>query len=296
MESTGKGFPHHVTIVNSTLNPARAGATFAATTFNTGGNLTINAGANIYMDFGGNNMTIPLIVNGNINLSGNLSGSGSIGGDIELKGNWNNNGAAVINFFPNNRAVTFNGTIAQTIGGSNTTVNPFDYLTINNSSGVTLTSVNVEVDNQLSFSSGNLTIGNFNLKLNGLNTPLTGANSTSYVVTNGTGVLSRNFNNTSTLYPIGPDGSTYAPVTLQQLGTADDISVRVKTAPAFMFAVNDNNQMVNLEWIFNESVAGGNNISSNFQWPLSSEAAGFIRSNGVFQGDYSGAWQARASI
>jgi hypothetical protein len=48
---------------------------------------------------------------------------------------------------------------------------------------------------------------------------------------------------------------------MQQTGTADDITVRVNTAPAYSFAVNDNNQMVNLEWRINEGVAGGNNLS-----------------------------------
>ncbi len=295
--ASGKGSPHHVLITSSTLNPARTGATFAATTFNVGGDLTITAGGNIYMDFGGNNMTVPLIVNGNLNLAGQLSGSGAIGGDIELKGNWNNNGVASVNFFPNLRAVTFNGTSNQNIGGTNTTVNPFDFLTINNAAGVTLTSVNVEVDNQLTMTNGHVTLGNFNLKLNGLNTPLTGGSSSNYIVTNGNGTLSRNFNNTATLYPVGPDASTYSPVTMQQSGTADDISVRVNIAPAFVPGVNDANQMVNLQWTLNEAVAGGNNLSSNFEWPLISEAAGFIRGNGVFQGDYTGAaWQARASI
>lgn len=295
--SSGKGYPHHVVVAGSTtLNPASTAAVNAAVPFRCGGNLTINSGANIYMDFGGNNMTVPLIVNGNINLVGNLSGSGAIGGDIELKGNWNNNGAAVVNFFPNTRAVTFNGTSNQNIGGSNTTINPFDYLTINNAAGVTLTSVDVEVDNQLTMTAGNVSLGNFNLKLNGLNTPLTGSSSSNYIVTNGTGSLIRNFNNTATIYPVGPDATTYAPVTMQQSGTVDNISVRVNTAPAFVPGVNDLTQMVNLQWTLNESVAGGNNLSSNFQWPLSSEAAGFIRANGVFQGDYTGAaWQVRAS-
>ncbi|MFN5712832.1 MAG: T9SS type A sorting domain-containing protein, partial [Bacteroidota bacterium] len=116
-----------------------------------------------------------------------------------------------------------------------------------------------------------------------------------YVVTNGNGFLIRNFDNTATLYPIGPDAATYSPVTMQQSGTADNISVRVRTVPAYSFAVNDNSRMVNLEWIMNESVLGGNNLSTNFQWPLSSEAAAFLRGNGVFQGDYTGAsWQVRA--
>ncbi len=293
--ASGRGYPGHVQVSNNTtLNPGAGVNT--SSVFNTAGNLTIDAGSNIYMDFAGNNMTVPLIVNGDIYLSGNLSGSGALGGDIELKGNWNNNGTALVNFFPNLRSVTFNGTSNQNIGGTNTTTNPFDFLTINNASGVSLTTVNVEVDNQLTLSNGRLTLGNFNLKMNGLNTPLTGASSSNYIVTNGNGRLIRNFNNIATLYPIGPDASTYSPVTMQQAGTVDDIMIRVNTAPAFAPLVNDNNQMVNLQWTINESIAGGNNLSSNFQWPVSAEAAGFIRANGVFQGDYTGLfWQARAS-
>jgi hypothetical protein len=67
--------------------------------------------------------------------------------------------------------VTFNGTSNQNIGGSNTTIIPFAYLTINNAAGVTLTAYHVEVNSQLNLTSGKVTLGNFNLKLNGLNTP-----------------------------------------------------------------------------------------------------------------------------
>jgi hypothetical protein len=211
--SSGKGYPHHVVVAGgTTLVPARTDNAFVSTPFTCGGNLTINTGANIYMDynFGANNMLVPLIVNGNINLVGQLSGSGAVGGDIELKGNWNNNGVAVTNFFPNNRAVTFNGTSNQNIGGSNTTIIPFAYLTINNAAGVTLTAYHVEVNNQLNLTNGKVTLGNFNLKLNGLNTPLVGGTSTDYIVTNGTGSFSRNFDNVATLYPVGPDASTYS--------------------------------------------------------------------------------------
>ncbi|MCC6251402.1 MAG: hypothetical protein IT238_02940, partial [Bacteroidia bacterium] len=294
--SSGKGYPHHVLVSSSTLIPAGSGGSYANTVFKTGGDLSISSGGNLYMDYGGNNMNVPLEISGDLNLIGNLSESGAMGGDINLKGHWNNNGSST-NFYPNGRAVTFSGTSNQNIGGSNTTVIPFAYLTINNAAGVTLTTNHVEVNNQLTLSSGNVTIGNYNLKLNGTNTPISGASSTRYIITNGSGKLSRKFDNNSTLYPIGPDGSTYSPVTLNQSGTADDIGVRVKTAPSFTYAVYDNNQMVNLEWIMDEGTAGGNNLESVFQWPLSSEAAGFVRGNGVFQGDYTGSnWQVRSSM
>jgi hypothetical protein len=207
--ASGRGYPGHVQVSNTTiLNPGAGGNT--GLVLNAAGNLIIDASSSLFMDNGGNNMLVPLIVNGNINLVGQLSGSGAVGGDIELKGNWNNNGVAVTNFFPNNRAVTFNGTSNQNIGGSNTTIIPFAYLTINNAAGVTLTAYHVEVNNQLNLTNGKVTLGNFNLKLNGLNTPLVGGTSTDYIVTNGTGSFSRNFDNVATLYPVGPDASTYS--------------------------------------------------------------------------------------
>jgi autotransporter-associated beta strand protein len=291
--SSGRGYPGNVLVGTSTINPARSDNSYTAVPFNTQGNLTINGTGSLFMDFGGSNMTVPLIINGNLTLVGSLSGSGQIGGDIRIRGNWVNNGTGN-NYFPNGRAVFFDGATGQSIGGSNSTINPFAFVFIDNASGVSL-GASQQVNNQLTLSNGQLSLGNFNLRLNGLNTPITGASSSRYVVTNGSGFLIRNFDNTSTLYPIGPDASTYSPVTMQQSGTADNISVRVRTTPAYSFAVNDNSKMVNLEWIMNETVVGGNNLSTNFQWPLSSEAAGFIRGNGVFQGDYTGtSWQIRA--
>ncbi|MFN0031484.1 MAG: MopE-related protein [Flavobacteriales bacterium] len=85
-------------------------------------------------------------VNGSVTVSNTTSGNGltlstSAGGDLQLTGNFVQNGT----FTHNSRAVTFNGTAAQTISGTLNTAgaaNNFAYLILNNThaSGVTLNS------------------------------------------------------------------------------------------------------------------------------------------------------------
>ncbi len=137
--ASGAGYPYNVQVSNSTtLDPG--GSSYTGTTFNVKNNLTIDAGSAIYMDYSSHNMTVPLTIGGNLNLNGALSESGTAGGDINVAGNWINNGTGS-NFFANGRAVTFNGTAAQSLGGTNATAASyaFAYMTINNTStGVTL--------------------------------------------------------------------------------------------------------------------------------------------------------------
>jgi hypothetical protein len=240
--AAGRGYPHHVTLLNTTLNPAKTGGAYASTAFNTGGNLTINSGANIYMDFGGNNMAVPLTVNGNLTLIGNLSGSQLAGGDIRIRGNWINNGSGA-NYFPNGRAVFFDGSTAQTLGGSNATINPFAFFILDNFNGLTLLS-SQQVNNDFTFINGQVILGNFNFTMSTLNAAINGVTAANYFVTNGNGQLYRNFNNTNTIFPIGPSTTAYNPITLNQAGTIDNIGARVKATPPFGAAVNDANEMI----------------------------------------------------
>jgi autotransporter-associated beta strand protein len=292
--ASGRGYPGNVQVSNNTtLNPGAGGNT--GTTFNASGNVTIDSGSNIYMDFGGNNMTVPLIINGNLTLLGQISGSGSFGGDIRIKGNWINNGVAANNYFPNSRAVYFDGSSAQTIGGTNTGSNPFAFVFIDNTSGVSLLRSQT-INNQLTHTNGLLSLGNFDLTMSPGST-ITGATSTRYTNTNGNGRLIQEVVNGGgdKVYPIGT-ATSYAPVTLNQGNTTDDIGVRVKTAPTFLPSVNDDTQMVNFRYNINEAVGGGNNLITKFQWNSSDEAAGFIRSSTVYHGDWDGSlWQIRAA-
>ncbi len=158
---SGPGYPYNVQVSNSTtLVPG--GSSNTATPLNTAGNLTIDAGSNFYMDFSSFDMTIPLIVNGDITINGGLSESDIGGGDVQLKGNWLNNGT----FTPKNRTVTFNGTLAQSIGGSNNTV--FDYFTNSNAAATVTMNKNVTVNQTGTLNAGStLALGANTLALNG---------------------------------------------------------------------------------------------------------------------------------
>ncbi len=203
---------------------------------------------------------------------------------LRLSGNWNRtSNGAFVGTGSNGRGVFFEGGNAQTITAPSTET--FEYLLINKTSGtnVTLNSP-VVVNATLTFTSGTVTLGSNDLTA----ATQTGGNVTSYAITNGAGKLKLNVNNTNIFFPIGPNSTTYAPATLNQASTAEVIGVSVANAPSYTPAVNDNTQMVTLEWKMNESVAGSNSLMTQFQWASSSEAGSFIRANGVFHGTWNG--------
>lgn len=176
------------------------------------------------------------------------------------------------------------------IGGTNGSITAptsetFEFMIMQKTAGSNVT-INqpVTVNQTLNFNGGTITLGNFNLTAGSI----TGGSATSFAATTGTGRLRRNVNNTDILFPVGPSTSVYSPATLNQQGTAEIIGVRVGTAPAFSQPVNDNNQMLNLEWNMDETTAGLNSLVTRFQWPVTAEAGGFIRANGVFHGNWDG--------
>ncbi len=283
--TSGAGYPHHVQITSTVLNLGNAGTNTARIC---GGDLIIDGTSTLTMNEAGSEMTASLTVNGNVtfvstNSSSTLTLSSQIGGDIYVKGNWNRNGGT---FNSNNRMVSFNGTSPQSINGpANTT---FDYLRIDNTSGVSLNNASIIVAQQLDMQNGHLTLGANNASLNAF-ASIVNANSSKYVITDGNGLLIQNLGGSNTLYPVGPNSTQYAPATLAQYGTVDNIGVRVKTAPPFDNAVNDDLQMVNYQWYISEGVNGGNSLFTKFQWSGSDEASNFNRNNPVYHGDWTGA-------
>lgn len=138
-----KGFPTNVQVTNSTnLN---VGNTAPGTARRIGGNLLVDSGSGFYMDFGANDMTQAVTIDGNITISGALSLSDVDGGDLKVGGNFVRSSGGTFN--PKGRAVFFDGAAAQTIQGPIGGQVDFDYLLINNNSasGVQLAS-NVNVN------------------------------------------------------------------------------------------------------------------------------------------------------
>lgn len=140
--TSGNGYPYNVWITNNTkVYASHSSSLSASTPLNITGDLTIDNGAQLYMDDfnGANNMTASLIVAKSINLKGNLSCSKTTGADIKLGGDWNFTVGG--NFYPNSSAVYFNGSGLQIISRSSSGVLNFPYVVIENTSqGVQLSS------------------------------------------------------------------------------------------------------------------------------------------------------------
>lgn len=212
-----------------------------------------------------------------IGASGTLTLSSAIGGDLSVAGDWTNSGT----FNCSDRAVTFDGSSSQSITGATT----FDYLTINNNSGVSLSN-SITVDNRLQFDNGQISLGSNNLTMNS-GAVFNSNTSSKYVVTNGTGVLTRNSVGASdVLFPVGYDASNYNPVVVNNAGTSDNISVKVKST--FTNAPNDASKVVNAAWDITEATPGGSDITLTLQWSQSQEAGSFNRNTGLHIGRYTG--------
>lgn len=210
--TSGAGYPGNVQLSNNTTLNYPNGSTTARSI---SGNLTIDSGSALYMDYGSPGMNNPLTVAGNLTLNGALSLGDANGGDLYLGGNWNNNGT----FNPNNRAVFFNGSGAQTTTGATT----FDYLTLNNSAGLTLNN-DVTVDQTLTLTNGKLDAGSSTLTLD-CSGSISGASSTKYILGN----LKKNYCTTGSFtYPTGTSNG-YSPVaaTLTAL-TTNPSSLQIK--------------------------------------------------------------------
>lgn len=230
--SSGRGYPHHVTISNNTtLNPVGTAGAYAAVALRTAGNLTIDNGASLYLDFGGNNMTEDLIILGNITMNGNFSGSGASGSDIFVGGDWTNNGTTA-NFLPNSRAVFLNGTGTQTIAGTNASFPVFPYLFIDKTAGSVGLSRDVQVSAQFVLSSSNvanINAGSFTLNVSGTATTALNRQGSGHIIGNlrrgiGTGT-------NSYAYPIG-DASNYTPVSLDFNNVTGAGNVTLKSTAA----------------------------------------------------------------
>jgi hypothetical protein len=212
--TSGRGYPHHVQVSNNTtLNPAGTAAAQASSPLRTAGNLTIDSGANFYMDSGGNNMIEDLVVGGNMILTGAMSGSQTSGSDIFVAGNWQNDGTSA-NFFPNNRAVFLNGTGTQTISGTNASFPAFPFLFIDKTAGSISLSRDVQVTELL-----NLTASNVANIVTGSNALFVSKNTTTSIDRQGSGHVVGNLRRAVTTgsntyaYPVG-DATTYSPVSL----------------------------------------------------------------------------------
>lgn len=213
------------------------------------GNVTVQSGAN-------------LVVQGDLTV-GN-------GGDILNDGTTTVNANVTINTggtynTSSTGTITFQGTADQTVGGTATpTIN--GTMVVNNGNNVIFnTGATVQ---SLTLTSGSVKLGNNNLTATGT---ISGASTSQYIVTDGTGTLDQTVGGTAVTFPVG--NSTYNPITLTNSGTSDLLSVRVVDGLPTNFTATDH--VVNRTWEVSEGTAGGSTLDATVQWNNADELTPF---------------------
>ncbi|MBK8951895.1 MAG: hypothetical protein IPM85_05885 [Chitinophagaceae bacterium] len=229
--SGGTGCPNNLQISNNTVLNVPNGVIFGNGQIQ--GNLTIDAGSAMYMDYGSPGQNQVIEVYKDVILNGSLSLGDAIGGDLHVKGNWTKDAAATFN--SNSRAVIFNGSTAdQTITGATT----FGYLILNKSTGNLLLTNNVSCNNGLTLTSGKIVLGANDLSLTALApSSLSAGSSTSYVVTDGAGAFKRGvgtvFTGQDYHFPVGTLSAIQsATINFNTLATDNSLAARFITGPA----------------------------------------------------------------
>lgn len=168
------------------------------------------------------------------------------------------------------------GTALQNVNmGGNTIPN----LELDNTADATLLSSNARIGNSLLFTNGKFLLANLNL-LMAPAASVSGHNASRFVVTGGTGVLTKQaLTTTPFTYPVGFSATEYNPVAITNNGTADDISVRC------LQNVLDNGltgspvtgDFANNSWVVTEGIAGGSDLNMTGEWITADELPGFNR-------------------
>ncbi|HVM46634.1 MAG TPA: Ig-like domain repeat protein, partial [Candidatus Acidoferrum sp.] len=233
------------------------------------------------------NFTAPATLN--INGAATLTaGTNTAGANIALGGNWANNGAT---FTAGSGTVTFNGSSAQTLGGTAATT--FNSLTINNSTGMML-GASPTVSGTLTLTSGNITTtGAYQVNVaNTSNSAISGGSSSSYV----NGTLQKAFatgTGQAFTFPIG-DAANYTPINLASLSVTTAGTVAAKTTagqhPNISTSGIDSTRDVNRYYTL---TAGGGLViganSATFNFVAGDVLGGANTANFVVQ-RYSGGW------
>ena len=157
-------------------------------------------------------------VTGNITISGGSSLDASAG-DLSVGGDWTNAGT----FTPGSKKVTLNGTADQVINITGT--GGFNDLTLNKASGNVSTTSSLTIPGTFTLTSGKMILGSFDLTA----AAISGGSSSSYVVENSSGKLTRTSLNGSQLMPLGVSTSSYSPVTITNT-TSKDWSVQLSSS------------------------------------------------------------------
>ncbi len=250
---------------NSTVEYAATGS--VGTPSN--GNQTIenNFGAygNLKLSFTAGTKTIAATglqtINGNLTVTSNMVVTATNG--LAVAGSVSNNGII-------NGALTLNGTSSQAISGTGTIAS----LTLNNSTGATMSGATQTISSALTLSNGILTLGTGNLSAGSIS-----GGSTSYIDASGAGYITLNaVGSTQSLLPIGIAASGYyAPLTFTNTTNTPNITVGLQGAITNTPANPSN--VVNLQWSILSNTSSSSDVS--FQYATANQASGYSSTGAV---------------
>ncbi len=130
--TSGAGYPNDVLVTNNTL--LDMGANSGADVYREcAGDLIIDVGSEFSMNEAGNLMTKSVGVNGNVNCNGEITLSGTTGGDLKLKGDLVFGLSSVFN--ANERAIFFNGQTTQTVEATGAGTYTIAYIIVGEAEG-----------------------------------------------------------------------------------------------------------------------------------------------------------------
>ncbi len=169
-------------------------------------------------------------------------------------------------------SLEYAGSAAQTTGPEllATMIQP---VTINNTNGVNLNAATTLNNSGLAFTNGNLFLGANNLTLSGT-TSVFGAAAGKCIVTNGAGGVVQSVALTSVVYPVGPNATTYNPVTLTGTGAHVTDNFTVSVADTNNPSTDNDNIAVKRTWKISEQVATGSDVNIALQWDLANAGSG----------------------
>ena len=250
----------------TSYSPAFSGRTYADFELDiTGGTITPTGSSAVVMD----NLTV---TNGTLNFNVTETPGHSIKGNITISS------GATLNFEPTSfGTINLNGSSAQSISGTGTlTFGANSNLEINNSNGISL-NIDVTIGGTLTLTSGLLTLGTNNLTL-GSSATITGASSSNYIVTDGSGVLKRTVSTSEVLYPIGTS-SAYSPVCLTETSNTNDYTI---TAENDNSGSNNGEDRVKVKWTFNKTTSNESDVTLKIGWMTSLEGTNFANNRATY--------------
>lgn len=220
----------------------------------------------------------------------NLTANATVNGKLTMK-----SGALALSTYSltygASAILEYAGAASQTTGVERLATLP--NLTINNSNGVVL-SGNTTISNALTFTSGKLDLGAYNLTI-GSSGSIVGADASKYLITSGAGLLKMNTVAVGTAtYPIGSSASSYTPFLSTNNTSSDILGVNIHNT--FTHATLDNEKCVKLEWQGTDGTPGGNDGTITFSWNASDQGSSFDPSQTVLLGVWDGSKYATSTV